>query len=931
MKLRLIINLSTILIMLSPDSTGASVANEQKKSLTITDIMRFNSIDSSQISNNGLWIAYAAKPDRGDSTGYVKNTKNDTFYQIKHGTKPSFSDNNQFVAFTQPPSLLEKEKSSAQERKKLPSQIVIINLDDGKKLTYSNVKSYQFSGHSSYIAISVKAPTNNKKHPKESNQEKLTKKTLYNKKPYSKDLILVNLQTGHERRIDNVKSFSFSAQSALLAYAVSTKDAQDNRLEIIDLTSNKTTVIIKDYALSIAQLAWSKSSNKLGIVSGNYQQETKTRPHKLSVWQPSEGLVSAAQPTSQWFLSHKHSLQWGVNDKRLFFGYSPLVIKDRKELEPASIAETDLFNIEKILAKKEMQTWHANDPKIKTHAAVDYKKDSDSFYLASFDVNRKRVAMLASDALKTVTVSENAFAFIGYDHKPYRKQQTWNGRYFDAYRVDLKTAKKQLIAKNLQNARAIKVSENGRYITYIKDGHLWAFDSKKSQHKNLSIALNQQFVDQDNDRPEPAKAYGIHGWISGTDKFLAYDKYDLWLFDYSSAQSTNLTKGHGRLHKRAFRIVQTEPKQAFVTQKQTLLLSSFNTQSKQHGFFEYDLEKNKLGKLVESDKRYRFVAKAQDNENYLYTREDYNEFPDLWLANGTFSQTKKMSKLGDQTKPFLWGNSKLISWQNNDGKPTQGRLILPENFSPDKRYPVLVYFYENYSDRLNDFSPMKINHRPNLPYYTSNGYVVFQPDVHQVIGQPGDAIVKSIVPGVQKLIALGIAAPDAIGLHGHSWGGYGTAYTITKTDLFAAAVAGAPVSNMTSAYAGIRLKSGMARQFQYETGQSRLGANLWQQRHLYIDNSPLFFADRINTPLLIQFGDVDDAVPWQQGVELYMAMRRLDKNAVMLQYEGEPHHLKKYPNKLDYTIKVKQYFDHFLTGKPAPSWLTNGEGYRPQR
>jgi dipeptidyl aminopeptidase/acylaminoacyl peptidase len=190
-------------------------------------------------------------------------------------------------------------------------------------------------------------------------------------------------------------------------------------------------------------------------------------------------------------------------------------------------------------------------------------------------------------------------------------------------------------------------------------------------------------------------------------------------------------------------------------------------------------------------------------------------------------------------------------------------------------------------------------------------------------------MVKSIIPGVQKLIEMGIADSKAIALTGHSWGGYGTAFAITQTDMFTAAIAGAPVSNMTSAYSGIRLKSGRTRQFQYETGQSRLGKSLWDKRQLYIENSPLFFADRINTPLLIQFGDVDDAVPWQQGIELYMAMRRLNKTAVMLQYEGEPHHLKKYPNKLDYTLKVKQYLDHYLLGKSAPVWLSEGEAYRP--
>jgi dipeptidyl aminopeptidase/acylaminoacyl peptidase len=196
------------------------------------------------------------------------------------------------------------------------------------------------------------------------------------------------------------------------------------------------------------------------------------------------------------------------------------------------------------------------------------------------------------------------------------------------------------------------------------------------------------------------------------------------------------------------------------------------------------------------------------------------------------------------------------------------------------------------------------------------------------VGRPGMSAVEALVPGVQKLVEMGLADPDAIGLHGHSWSGYQTAFVVTQTHAFAAAVAGAPVSNMTSAYGGLRYGSGLSRMFQYEKSQSRIGATLWEDLDAYIDNSPVFYADRIETPLLIMFGDQDDAVPWTQGVELYMALRRLDKEAVFLQYRDEPHHLRKDGNKLDYSIKMLEFFDHYLKGAPAPEWLSEGVPYR---
>ena len=924
-------------------SSGCNAVElEHKKSLTLTDVMKFNSIKTSKISDNGQWVAFESIPDFGDSTGYVQHINKDISYQVNRGTSPVFSDNNRFVGFIQPPSLLKKEQTSSKQRNKLTNELLIIDLTKASQQTFSQVKSYQFAHQSNFVAILVKRKTekgndenddkfneqsvsiNDKKiKTNKSVKEKTNQGKLHNNKTFSNDLLIVNLITGEHQQIRNVHRFSFSDQGDLLAYVISTKTGEENRLDVLDLTNNKTTHIIQSPALSIAQLLWSKQKNRLGILSGDYNKKAISRSHQLNVWQSETGLKTAQTRQEGWFISDKHKLTWSFDHRRLFFGYSPtLITKEEK-----TVAQSDLFDIERILAKKEMQTWHSQDSKIKTQAAVDFAKDNYSYYLASFEVETEKIKMLADPSLQNISISKNSYAFIGLDAKPYQKQQTWNGRYYDVYRIDLKTAKKQLVVKEIQNSKAIKVSQNGRYISYFKEHHLWLFDSKKSTHRNLSLTLSESFVDEDNDRPEPAKAYGIYGWFAASDSFLAYDKFDLWLFDSIDGKATKLSSGRDK--NRVFRIINTDPRQAFIDDKQKLLLSSFNTENKQYGFFELDLATRQLGKLVEGDKRYRFVAKAKNSENYLYTREDYQEFPDLWLGQRTLADTKQLSHLGEQTQGLLWGDSQLIEWKNKHGKRIQGRLITPENFDANKRYPVLVYFYENYSDRLNNFAAMKINHRPNFPYYSSNGYVIFQPDIDQIIGQPGDAMVQSIVPGVQKLIDMGIADVNAIALHGHSWGGYGTAYAITKTDIFAAAIAGAPVSNMTSAYSGIRLKSGMARQFQYETGQSRLAANLWQQRQLYINNSPLFFADKINTPLLIQFGDKDDAVPWQQGVELYMAMRRLNKDAVMLQYEGEPHHLKKYPNKLDYTIKVKQYLDHYLLGKPAPIWLSKGEDYRP--
>jgi dipeptidyl aminopeptidase/acylaminoacyl peptidase len=332
-------------------------------------------------------------------------------------------------------------------------------------------------------------------------------------------------------------------------------------------------------------------------------------------------------------------------------------------------------------------------------------------------------------------------------------------------------------------------------------------------------------------------------------------------------------------------------------------------------------------RLLEEDKRFVFETKAENSNVLFYTRDDFGEFPNLWLTQGDFQHPRRLTDVNPQIAEFVWGNSELVEWTSADGTPMQGVVIKPEDYEPGRRYPVLVYFYRFFSQRLYEFNEPVVNHRPSFPMYTSNGYIVFLPDIRFEVGRPGFSAMKSLVPGIQRLVDLGLADAEAIGLHGHSWSGYQTAFVITQTNIFAAAVAGAPVSNMTSAYSGIRWGSGLARQFQYEKTQSRLSGSLWEARDEYIDNSPVFFADRVQTPVLFMHGDVDEAVPWYQSIEFYLALRRNNKESVFLQYRGEPHHLRKYANKLDYSIKMMEFFDHFLKGAPAPKWWAEGAPY----
>jgi dipeptidyl aminopeptidase/acylaminoacyl peptidase len=318
-------------------------------------------------------------------------------------------------------------------------------------------------------------------------------------------------------------------------------------------------------------------------------------------------------------------------------------------------------------------------------------------------------------------------------------------------------------------------------------------------------------------------------------------------------------------------------------------------------------------------------VKAEDADVVMLTRSTFREFPDLYITDPTFRSFDRISDANPQQAEYRWGTSELVDWRSVNGEPLQGILYKPDGFDPSKKYPMMVYFYERLSDNVNNYvTPAAGGSSVNIAFYVSRGYLVFTPDIPYRIGYPGESAMNAVVPGVLELIDQGYVDQERIGVQGHSWGGYQIAYMITKTNLFAAAEAGAPVANMISAYGGIRWSSGMSRMFQYEKTQSRLGGTLWEAPMRFIENSPIFWADKVETPLLMMHNDEDGAVPWYQGIEYFVALRRLDRPVWMLNYNGEDHGLRQEKNRKDWAIRMQQFFDHYLMDSPAPVWMVDG-------
>lgn len=430
------------------------------------------------------------------------------------------------------------------------------------------------------------------------------------------------------------------------------------------------------------------------------------------------------------------------------------------------------------------------------------------------------------------------------------------------------------------------------------------------------------------DQPSAPGPYGLGTFTEGDSHVLVYDRFDIWKVDPSGAEPPeNLTGGYGRENNISFRYINPGKEDEMPGNRDRIMLSAFNIYSKQSGFYEVRINRPaSLSQITLDDVRYFTPQKAREADVLIWRRSTFSEYPDLYTSNMNFRSPQKISNANPQQKRYRWGEAELVDWVSFSRDTLQGILYKPENMEPGKKYPMIVYFYERLSDNLhNHYVPSPSRSTINMSFSVSNGYLVFVPDIPYTLGYPGQSAYDAIVSGTNAMLnQFDFVDRNNIGIQGQSWAGYQIAWLITRTNLFRAAMAGAPVSNMTSAYGGIRWATGLSRIYQYEETQSRIGGTLWEKPLRYLENSPLFMADRVSTPLLMMHNDDDGAVPWYQGIEFFMALRRLGQPVWMLNYNDEAHNLTRRPNMKDLSVRMYQFFDHYLKGEPAPAWMVDG-------
>ena len=499
---------------------------------------------------------------------------------------------------------------------------------------------------------------------------------------------------------------------------------------------------------------------------------------------------------------------------------------------------------------------------------------------------------------------------------------TWDDWYFDYYRENLLTGEKTKLLKH-HNGSA-NLSPSGKYFIYYQrnDSSWYVEDLETKVKNNLKAVSKGLFYREFNDVPALPTAAGKPYWSKDEKYVLINGQNDIWLFDVENNKANRIT--NGREEQRNYEYLDLTPDEEYIDLSKPIYFKFFNEKTKDEGIAKY--ENQKLSLLFEEPYNILGIVKADSSDNVLIRQMSLTRYPDLEYTDLTFQDRKRLTDANPQQKEYNWATVELVSWKSYEGDSLSGLLYKPENFDSTKSYPLMVYFYERYTQDMHRYYSPKPTASIIYPTeYASNGYIVFIPDISYKVGYPARSAYNSIVSGTDALLKkYSYIDSTRMALQGQSWGGYQTAQLVTMTNKYKCAMAGAPVSNMFSAYGGIRWGSGLNRAFQYEKGQSRIGQTIWEAPDLYVQNSPIFHLPKVTTPLLIMHNDGDGAVPWYQGIELYTGLRRLNKPVWMLNYNDDEHNLMKQANRMDLSIRMRQFFDYYLLEKPMPGWMKDG-------
>ncbi len=954
---------------------------DPKRPLKHSDFDNWRSIATPIVSRDGHWLAYSFMPFDADGDVIVRELATGREQRIPVGALPpplltppdenanpeapppprvvriAFTSDSRFLVASTYPSKADALAARRAKKETPKGGLVMLNLATGATARAADVKNFQVPAKGGAWVAYLKEKPEEKK-PDDKKSDATTEETKAGgdevfddadqaaattgarrpatgapAKEYGTDLVLRDLAAGMDRVLPNAVDYSIARDGKVLLFTVSAKTETENGVYAVTPGDAATPLTLAAGKGKYTKLAWNREQTQLAFVTDRDDAASKAPVFKAYLWSRGSAgatavvAIETAGPVGQLVPSDKGVLAFSRDGKKLYIPAAP----PPKPPRPASAAPSDEDKVSADL-------WRWNDDYVQPMQKIRAAADRNRTYRGEFDLATKRYTQLGDVALPQVLLSDDGTRAIGLDDRAYRQDSDYAGRFSDYYLVDANSGARKLVLKQQRNegggqGGGVQWSPDGQWAAYFQDKHWRVLNTATGTELNLTAKVPAQFWDADDDRPTPPSAYGQAGWTKDSLSFLAYDRFDVWQLSPGGAPAKNLTAGYGAKNNIALRVQRTEPVEEDDDERgldpaKPLVLRGESEATRATGFFRTTFAAaGAPEKLLWGDKAFRYAGRALEADVLLVTASRFDTFPDVYTTNVSFASPAKVTDGAAQQAAFLWGSGELVPFKNADGVALQAAIYKPANFDPKKKYPLIVYLYERLSQNVHNFVHPVPMDSINLSFYTSNGYLVLTPDIVYTLGHPGQSALKCVLPALDAVVKQGFVDEKNVGIQGHSWGGFQIAYMVTQTDRFRCAEAGAPVGNMTSAYSGIRWGSGQVRQTQYEHGQSRIGKTLQEAPELYLENSAIFKIEKVHTPLLLMANDADDAVPWYQGIEFFLALRRHDKPAWLFNYNGANHHVRRRADQRDYALRLHQFFDHYLKAAPEPEWMTKGIPY----
>ncbi len=866
--------------------------SRDKKALKVDDYGRWRSIRSTAISDDGSWVTFSYRTPHSNDTLFVKNLLSGKEYEIPRGSQPQFSDDSRWAAYRISLTYKEIEKLR-KDRKPVPVKAELLELETGEKYRYDNIDDFEFAKGSGHFKV---------------------KKTKADPRAKYKgtDVILKDLRKGYQEHIGSVNECSFNKKGDLFAYTIDAADKTGNGVYIIFLATNIRKPLdngLKEYS----RLTWDEEGNALAVLKGSKEKKNVHKDNTLLAFKNFESGEPAKHeydPSKSFdfpgdmVISEKGELVWSENLDKVFFGIKEQKPELEKKKDDPPVPNVDI--------------WHWKDDRLQSVQILSANRDRNFTYRSVFNIDTKRFIRLTDKNMKYINITRNGSWGIGSDDRAYISD--WKERQADYYRINTDTGERTLMFNGQK--RTLGLSPDSKNFIYWKDGHIWLYRIETGEIINLTESSPVSFVNMEFDRPGTKPPYGVSGWTEDRKNLILRHKYDLWLQPLDGSPATNLTKGAGAENEIRFRYIRFDREERFIDLSKPVFLSAFGQWTKKAGY--YVLEGSRLEKKIFEDKRFGRLTKAKNADKFLFTVETFRDFPNYYVTDNAFTGLKMITDANPWQSRYSWGRRILFEYTNKDGVRLQGTLGIPDSYKEGRKLPMLVQFYEKYSQNLHRYEHPVYRDTPMLAKYCSNGYLVMQPDVHFNTGTTHSDMLDCVEAAVRKVIELGYADPERIALHGHSFSGQGGAFIATQSKMFAAFVIGAAATDLLADFNQL-WKSAGTNQHRYDYyGQGRFGTNPFDDFELYRHESAVFHARTMDTPLMLLHGTDDGSVEWLQAVEFYNALRFNGKPVILCSYPGEGHHLRKWENQIDYQTRMEQFIDHYLKDKPAPDWMVSG-------